>query len=168
MYSSTLYVSLADAFVFFLKSLNVFRNTLVNRSTSSRVVPIAAAAVKYVVGYAECDAPKPRNSIPPTVCVSPGAMTRVPETHRENNIDPNIVGDAPTLDAHVSVIAMEIGFFGDARTRSPSSAATFSSSARMYAYRDSRSSSKRVHVFSPMDKRVMNKSKVAEADARPG
>ena len=28
MYSSTLYVSLADAFVFFLKSLNVFRNTL--------------------------------------------------------------------------------------------------------------------------------------------
>ena len=109
MYSSTLYVSLADAFVFFLKSLNVFRNTLVNRSTSSRVVPIAAAAAKYVVGYAECDAPKPRNSIPPTVCVSPGAMTRVPETHRENNIDPNIVGDAPTLDAHVSVIAMEIG-----------------------------------------------------------
>ena len=74
MYSSTLYVSLAAAFVFFLKSLNVFRNTLVNRSTSSRVVPIAAAAVKYVVGYAECDAPKPRNSIPPTVCVSPGAM----------------------------------------------------------------------------------------------
>mmetsp|Transcript_12585 Transcript_12585/g.52742 ORF Transcript_12585/g.52742 Transcript_12585/m.52742 type:complete len:229 (+) Transcript_12585:99-785(+) len=78
----------ASFFAFFRKSVNALASLAQNASTSSRVVPSAAAAVKYGTGYASWLAPNPQNVIPPTSWVFPGTTTRVPETARENNIDP--------------------------------------------------------------------------------
>ena len=80
-------------------------------------MPIAAAAVKYAVGYVEKEAPNPLNSTSPIFFVSCMGTVRAPETRLVNNMEPNFVTRSFLED--VNVTPKEIGLFGVSNTLSP-------------------------------------------------